>query len=507
MYSNYKIPTSGYTLREEKYRFISSLHEYIPEGHYNGICININENDLLLKNSPNKNILPSKYYLQKPIQKKKFSVLKYIKDYFSHNNNNVNNNNKNSTSINESFNQIFNLNTSQPSLQSIHYNIIGFSWHPTKNIWAIALNDHTIRFYNVTQQKWLKLSLSHQLQKNIIKIQWNKSGNNILAVSTINGICLWNISLSSAITNVISSNDHNKGYAAKNICEAWMNYLNLNNMITNEVIKDIDFSPCGRYLSSCTNTNTFIIWDIYNPNHDNNYNTFTILGSNICLLKWSLDGSKLITITSNQKYFRIWNTYTWTNQLWSCNNIIQDIIWHNNNEILLMSCKNSSKIYTINLSSNSQVLNTNIILDLSINAPIEIFKNKNEIYIQKMLWNKSSKRLIISFQQHTDLLAVFNSELQHGLMLRFSFIGFIKGPSFDLTSESSSMDSLTHNLSLSPVQKDESEVIDSFFDQSTVHILQSSSESSLTNTKHDQHNPNKLINHTPEKKKKKKKKC
>jgi hypothetical protein len=126
---------------------------------------------------------------------------------------------------------------------------------------------------------------------------------------------------------------------------------------------------------------------------------------------------------------------------------VVDVVWHRNGKIALIAVENSARIHSINLDADADILQTTVALDTTANAPEGLFDD--EVVVAKLAWNNTSRRLAVSYQPKTltkkqqqhqqkqpttplqkgcELVSLFDTEHQHELMLRFSFIGFIRGP-------------------------------------------------------------------------------
>lgn len=72
--------------------------------------------------------------------------------------------------------------------------IVDISWHPRKNILAVAQLDGVVALYHVESASWDSRVLEHPKQMDIGSIEWGKFTGDTLAVACRTGVFLWKVS-------------------------------------------------------------------------------------------------------------------------------------------------------------------------------------------------------------------------------------------------------------------------------------------------------------------------
>ncbi|KAF1790951.1 WD40-repeat-containing domain [Phytophthora cactorum] len=72
-------------------------------------------------------------------------------------------------------------------------NIVDLSWHPTRNMLAVAQLDGVVTLYHVESASWDARVLEHSKQVDIGSIEWGKFTGDTLAVACRTGIFLWKV--------------------------------------------------------------------------------------------------------------------------------------------------------------------------------------------------------------------------------------------------------------------------------------------------------------------------
>ncbi|KAI9261738.1 hypothetical protein BY458DRAFT_548404 [Sporodiniella umbellata] len=294
------------------------------------------------------------------------------------------------------------------------------SWHPHKEILAVATNTDDIYLYTKKESAWTCQVLSHKLMKDIRCIQWKKKAAGTLAVGCQSGVCVWtvdsHVSYKEGIRHHPSASTKFFKYQDCVTALAW------------------DPSPGSQLLAVASSASgTLAIQDIL-------LDETTFLkrqGKGNTLLKWSLDGKWLFVGGTSGKS-RVWNTNDWTSKqlknppgLW-----VQTACWLPDNTTLLYSMKGKNDIHALCLfgpTLKQDILDVKI---KSIEAPgVSASCTIKDISID----SRYGQRIAVSFENSTSV-CLYNVQISP-LNLRertvFTSIGLLHGAEVEYESNGS----------------------------------------------------------------------
>ncbi|GMF11710.1 unnamed protein product [Phytophthora lilii] len=81
----------------------------------------------------------------------------------------------------------------QPTQQETGESIVDMSWHPTRNLLAVAQLDGVVALYHVDSASWDARVLEHPKQLDVGSIEWGKFTGDVLAVACRAGVFLWKV--------------------------------------------------------------------------------------------------------------------------------------------------------------------------------------------------------------------------------------------------------------------------------------------------------------------------
>lgn len=318
--------------------------------------------------------------------------------------------------------------------------IVGFSWHPYLQLWAVALADDSICFYNIMRGEWDAVVLRHQFQTKLSRspntCAYNPLTGNMIAVGSSSGVCLWHLTASAAGSSVnliansysdVSHAHNNQGGGLKSsscqsftLAGAWMRHLTRPG---DGRTLALAFSPCGRYLAVCVeplstlfqSSTSIVIWDLSLGTVGST--PLRVLGSaginQRALLQWSPNGQFLLTST-RQRGFVIWRTSDWTKTQWKSNRPLNAAAWNASGSKVLVVKQRSCEVNLISLQSIADVLADEVILSVRpVLGEVEItgtaqaewieslrleeWERTVGGYVNEMVWSPSGERVVVSF--------------------------------------------------------------------------------------------------------------
>lgn len=279
---------------------------------------------------------------------------------------------------------------------------------------AVALQDNTIRIYDLVSETWFPLVLQHEFQIDIQCMEWRPFSGNTLAVGCKYGVCVWNI----------LSKDIRKDSSFVDV-EAWMNFLKYPGVAP---VNTISWSPKGNFLAvGSINCNYTIIWDV---DIEQPTQLSQILVGGVTKVLWSPNGYYLFA-SSSSNMFRVWETQYWTCEKWTnFNSYCQCATWSSEGNHLTFAENNDSIVYIIRFNIIDSAIQ-GIVVKLLDFSPYEVqLRDGRKIdaggIINHIRWDGTNSRLLVSFE---------NSELIASLQcnsiskdVNFYPFGYFRGP-------------------------------------------------------------------------------
>ncbi|KAK9768708.1 hypothetical protein K7432_000461 [Basidiobolus ranarum] len=324
-----------------------------------------------------------------------------------------------------------------PSDQKSHSPVKCYSWHPYKQMFAIAHRMDVVYVYDMNSEAWFPQGLTHEFQKNITCLEWKPNAGATLAVATSNGVCLWRLSLDSnegvtrdplTSTTVPSISYTRESEGAR---PAWMNFLKYPG---HTQISSLSWDPSGQYLATGSAADgSVLVWDVALESAV----PLRRIGGGVVAMAWSPNGAYLCVAHVN-KVIRIWETKTWESRtLANLKGSPKSICWSPDSRNLLFSIQGEAVIRIIHLVKPAPYL------DFQTSAPQDLTEFSAQTAtgnvvtvggpIRQLVLDRTGERLIVSFDGDADgseLLAIFlvrpTSWLGDTNPLMPS--GFIRGP-------------------------------------------------------------------------------
>eukprot|EP01130_Rhizamoeba_saxonica_P008489 TRINITY_DN3440_c0_g1_i3.p1 TRINITY_DN3440_c0_g1~~TRINITY_DN3440_c0_g1_i3.p1 ORF type:complete len:395 (-),score=76.93 TRINITY_DN3440_c0_g1_i3:79-1263(-) len=300
--------------------------------------------------------------------------------------------------------------------------IVDLAWHKYQQKFSIATTNGVIYMYDLNNNAWSTSPLYHDFQKNIKSITWKPLAANILAVGCENGYCIWkykNMGHEDVMLDIEMKFHKYPGLAP---------------------VSSLSWSPDGHFLATASyNFGYIVIWDIH---HGTNYSLPQYLGRVSCL-EWSPDGRFLFASSSSSPKFRIWETKSWTSQKWTqFEDSCQAACWSSSGTFLAFAV--NDKIHFLEMPEISENLEARYCAKEDL-TEYQYVHNENdgdidhEIppqimcgTIKDMAWDKTGRRLVVSFKNNP-LLALYQTSI--GDPLKITPMGFIRGPPNATTAE------------------------------------------------------------------------
>ncbi|RMX65809.1 hypothetical protein KXD40_002194 [Peronospora effusa] len=346
--------------------------------------------------------------------------------------------------------------------------IVDISWHPTKNVLAVAQLDGVVALYDVESASWDTRVLEHPKQMDIGSIEWGKFTGDVLAVACRTGVFLWKVSMKEKepVLQEILTHPSNAGFT------------------------QASWNEDGSFLAAFAKGSlSVVVFDAIFPRKTELQCPYKLTS-----LHWSPTGEYLFATTENGVSL-MWETLTWKRETWEVAasvrqkvllswmpflhvlmivmtvlDIIQGCGWSSNGRCLLMAPRNSPLMYPyifqgcppsldaqisspavdfaerepeyicvgfwsspplVNLTSKNGVAGTDIFLVLLCMCTCSIVGGK----VQNIAWDPSGSRVAVTYQTTAigfhqagtaTLVAIFSVVWQPFLI--FTQSGLLRGP-------------------------------------------------------------------------------
>ncbi|XP_074647828.1 aladin-like isoform X2 [Tubulanus polymorphus] len=293
--------------------------------------------------------------------------------------------------------------------------IRAFVWHPHIIKYAVCLQDDSIRVYS--KQTEIVPTLKHKLQKGVSEVAWKPFSASILAVACQTCVLIWHVDPMSLSTRpstssvqVLSQSGH---------CP----------------ITSLAWCPKGGVLVSASAADTaMMVWDVA---------TEVCIplrrygGGGVSLLRWSPDGSKLLSATPST-IFRVWDSQTWTCEKWSkLAGRCQVACWNPQGTVLLFATRDEPTIYSLTFgnieqTSSAMIGGSKMAISCIDVSEVEVTSGGNETIrvggtVHSMVWDPTGERLAVQFtgENGSSLVVLFRTKVHN--MIEIIPCGFIRG--------------------------------------------------------------------------------
>ena len=289
-----------------------------------------------------------------------------------------------------------------------------FKWHPNHYKCSVALINDDIFVHS--SGATLVPFLRHPLQKKVSDMAWRPGKDSVLAVACQNLVVIWNISID------LKANETRVPMSSARII-----YQTVPAPIT-----CLSYDPTGNYLAICGSTSCKILLldvtdapdakklpkgpdgkPIFKPKEDKVIRKY---GHAIFRLVWNPDGSRLLTCpTSN--FIRIFEKFSWSSRMWGFDfmaDLCQACVWSRpSGKFLLLAAKNDTSVYALTFLDKADkgcVGGSPTVMKIMDVSEYEL-PNGQMVggVIHDMVWDQHSERLVLSFRDNPEYLAVFKT--------------------------------------------------------------------------------------------------
>ncbi|KAG4058565.1 hypothetical protein PC123_g6457 [Phytophthora cactorum] len=291
-------------------------------------------------------------------------------------------------------------------------NIVDLSWHPTRNMLAVAQLDGVVTLYHVESASWDARVLEHSKQVDIGSIEWGKFTGDTLAVACRTGIFLWKVPQKNKepVLQEILKHPSNAGFT--------------------QVCWNADGSLLAAFAKG---SKSVIVFDAI-------FSRSTELQSSYKLssLHWSPTGEYLFVITESGVSL-MWETLTWKRETWEV--AAGGCGWSSDGRCLLVGLRNSALLYPYIFQDCPPSIDAQISSPALGFAEKELFsldRSTSAIVggkIQDVAWDPSGSRVAVTYRTSAidshqagtaKLVAIFSVAWQPFLI--FTRSGLLRGP-------------------------------------------------------------------------------
>ncbi|KAH7478891.1 hypothetical protein KRP22_011051 [Phytophthora ramorum] len=290
--------------------------------------------------------------------------------------------------------------------------IVDLSWHPTRNLLAVAQLDGVVALYHVESAAWDARVLEHPKQMDIGSIEWGKFTGDTLAVACRTGVFLWKVPKKSGepVLQEILQHPSNAGFSQ--VC----------------------WNADGSLLAATgKGSRSVVVFDAI-------FSRKTELQSpyKLSSLHWSPTGEYLFVITENGVSL-MWETLTWKRETWevaagSCG-------WSSDGRCLLVALRNSALMYPYVFQDCPPSIDAQIsspALDFAEKELFSLDRSTSAIVggkVQSIAWDPSGSRVAVTYRTTAtgshqagtgELVAIFSVVWEPFLI--FTRSGLLRGP-------------------------------------------------------------------------------
>ncbi|CAI5726164.1 unnamed protein product [Peronospora destructor] len=290
--------------------------------------------------------------------------------------------------------------------------IVDISWHPTKNVLAVAQLDGIVALYNVESASWDTRVLEHPKQMDIGSIEWGKYTGDILAVACRTGVFLWKVSMKEKepLLQEILTHPSDAGFS------------------------QVSWNEDGSLLAAYEEGSwSIVVFDAIFLRKTELQSPYKLTS-----LHWSPTGEYLFVMTENDVSL-MWETLTWKRETWEV--AASGCGWSSNGRCLLVALRNSPLMYPYVFQGCPPSLDAQISSPAVDFAQRELFsldRSTSAIVggkVQNMAWDPSGSRVAVTYRTAATgfhqagtatLVAIFSVVWQPFLL--FTRSGLLRGP-------------------------------------------------------------------------------
>ncbi|CAG2162613.1 unnamed protein product [Oppiella nova] len=286
--------------------------------------------------------------------------------------------------------------------------IRAFQWHPNGHKCAVCHINDCIYIYSF-DNSFVPL-LKHSLQTKVTALSWSPTREDILAVCCDSVIILWTL------------DPNSRQYRPTSDCI---------NIIHSPIspLTDMKFDPSGQYLAACSPQSSKLC--LIEVEKKEIVKTIRRFGTCFTRVFWSPDKTRLLSATT-AKHIRVYETKGWSSAKWNqqFSGICQTACWSRPiGHLLLVALRDCPSVFAIPFYDSPQPNDVGgtrhclEVLDISEHE----FPNGIKVggSIHDMIWDKNSERLVISFKDNREWIALYKTVIRPNLEM--TPIGFVHG--------------------------------------------------------------------------------
>ncbi|POM59056.1 hypothetical protein PHPALM_36201 [Phytophthora palmivora] len=289
--------------------------------------------------------------------------------------------------------------------------IVDLSWHPTRNVLAVAQLDGIVTLYHVESASWDQRVLEHPKQMDIGSIEWGKFTGNTLAVACRTGVFLWKVPMKKEpVLQEILQHPSNTGFS--HVC----------------------WNADGSLLAAFgKGTKSVIVFDAL-------FSRTTELQSpyKLSSLHWSPTGEYLFVSTESSVSL-MWETLTWKRETWEI--AAGGCGWSSDGRCMMVGLRNNDLLYPYIFQGCPPSIDAQIsspVLDFTEQELFSLDRSTSAIVggkIQNIAWDPSGSRVAVTYQTTAigshqagtaKLVAIFSVVWEPFLI--FTRSGLLRGP-------------------------------------------------------------------------------
>ncbi|KAF4047102.1 Anaphase-promoting complex subunit 4 WD40 domain [Phytophthora infestans] len=290
--------------------------------------------------------------------------------------------------------------------------IVDMSWHPTRNVLAVAQLDGVVALYSVESASWDARVLEHPKQVDIGSIEWGKFTGDTLAVACRTGLFLWKLPRESkepVLQEILKYPSHDR-------------------------FSQVCWNADGSLLAAFTKgSKSVIVFDTIFSRHTELQSPYKLSS-----LYWSPTGEYLFVITESGVSL-MWETLTWKRETWEV--AAGGCGWSSDGRCLLVGLRNSALLYPYIFQGCPPSIDAQIsspALDFAEKELFSLDRSTSAIVggkIQDVAWDPSGSRVAVTYQTSAigsheagtaKLVAIFSVAWQPFLI--FTRSGLLRGP-------------------------------------------------------------------------------
>lgn len=277
---------------------------------------------------------------------------------------------------------------------------------------AIGLSNNDIYIYSSLRKT--SLLIKHPHQKKLSHLAWKPDSSNILAVACHNCLLIWDLDQVEL-----------KKTQLTNCVQLYKN--GLPNAITS-----IAFDSTGQMLAICSPQSTKLFILKKGPDGADEIQVIRSFPTCFTRLLWSPDSLRLLTLTTSN-YIKIFESIAWSNKKWSIDSRspIQCACWSQpDGTFLLIANKKDPIVYALAFYDKATANDVGGYVKECqevLNVSETILPNGVKVggRIHDMIWDSNGQRLVISFKDNPEYLALYKTWSKS--LLELTPIGFIHG--------------------------------------------------------------------------------